>query len=67
MKPPKESNTHSGPRGLHLIGALTRTQRKLNLPLLKNIAHPYKKVAEPLSKYQSTSFKGSGATIGCDN
>jgi len=34
-KTPKESTTPSGPRGIHPTGALARTHRKQNLPLLR--------------------------------
>jgi hypothetical protein len=60
MKPPKESTTPSGPRGLHPTGALARTHRKINLPPLKNIAHPHESGRAP--KGVNHFFEASEAT-----
>jgi hypothetical protein len=66
-KAPKGVKYSFGASGAIPDGCARAHPSKLNLPLLKNIAHPHKKAAEPPSKYQSTSLEGSGATLGCDN
>jgi hypothetical protein len=58
---PKESTS---PSGLHPMGALACTHQKLNLPLLKNIAHPHRKWQSLHASTKVIPWKARGLLLG---
>jgi hypothetical protein len=64
QKPPKESTTPSGPRGLHLTGALACTHQKTKTSHLSKSSTLAGEQQSLQTSTKSTSLKGSWATIG---